>query len=127
MIPLSWIIGGVSTLALSVALFFSHAEVNHLRDEIDNPKTGYVVRLAQSETNTHACQTALDDQNNQWQAKSDADEARLAVMAKAYESNRAATDAANRAVGAFLAHRPAGATLLERYESVDAQVLGDLR
>lgn len=127
MIPISWIVGGVSTAALAVALFFSHAEVRDLHDQIENPKTGYVVRLSQAETNVTICRGDLDTQNARWQAKSDADEARIATATRAYESNRAATEAANRAVGAFLAHRPSGATLLERYESVDAQVLGDLK
>jgi hypothetical protein len=122
-LPLSWIIGGATSAALAVALWFSHAEVKDLREKNANQ----VTEIALAEANTATCRTAITAQNAQWKAKSDADEARVAAISAAYESNRKATDEANRAVGAFLAHRPTGNTLLERYESVDAQVMGDLK
>ena len=98
-----------------------------LTTEIYDPKTGYVVKLNQADSNTALCRSTVVQVNTAVEAQSAKDAAVIAQVQARYDTEHAARAVAERQVGAFLAHKPTGATLQDQYQDVDRQVLGDIR
>lgn len=103
------------------------AENGKLDTRINDPKTGYVVRLTQARTNTTTCTMSLSKQT---QAIKDLGTKHAAEQARSqarYDAEYAARTRAEKSAAALLARKPQGATLQERVLDVDAQILGDLK
>lgn len=135
---LKWKIGtvvaGVGLLAASGALVVAHINEAALTKQnlaldarIDDPKTGYIVRLAQADTNTTTCKSAVLQRDAVIQKQSADSLANNAAIQARFDTEHAARIVAERQVGAFLAHKPTGATVQDRVMDVDAQILGDLK
>jgi len=117
------IAGGVTSVVLLTGLIVVETQNTHLARRLQEQTT----LAALSAANTETCKAEIVRQNAALKAQSDADAAKIADITRAYTSASAARTAAERSVGAFLSVPPAGQTLLERYESVDARVMEDLK
>jgi len=97
-----------------------------LASRINDPKTGYVVRLAQAQTNVETLKVALDTQRTSFQTES----ARQNEALRASEQRLAAAQAQTRTMetklARFLATAPQGATLDERVRDIDQRILSEL-
>lgn len=133
----AWQIGAsVAVVALlTVSGFLVAAQVeNHRVTELNNvldarisdPVTGYVVRLAQAQTNAITVTTALERQVADLKDAAAVAEARLnqteANLAAAQRESREA----RRQSAAIMATRPQGDTLEDRVLDVDARILETL-
>jgi len=104
------------------------AELNRaLDDRISNPSTGYVVKLAQAQTNTIQVKTALERQVADLRAKAAADAARLAATEARLQAAQRETAKARRDAAAMLARPPQGDTLEQRVLDVDGRLLEQLK
>jgi len=128
---LKWkILTGIGAIATAGALFFlalNVAENRHLTKvtgnldaQINDPKTGYVVKLAQSETNTTQLRTAMDSQRKDFEAKAASDAATLATTAAHLKQVQADNARLRRASAAILAAP-------DDINAVDAAILGTLQ
>lgn len=101
--------------------------VAELRDDVENPVSGYVVRLASCQGNLMAMNVALDSQNTAIEQLHKDSDARIAqAEAGLAAAQRSAADAryrAERLAGAQIS----GNTVCERVEDADRQVLEMLR
>lgn len=102
-------------------------QVTQLDGRINDPRTGYVVRLSQAETNTAACTTAVGRQTAAIKAQGQRDAATLAASQARYDREHTARVKAENSAATILAHKPQGATVADRVADVDAQILGDLK
>ena len=97
-----------------------------LASRINDPKTGYVVRLAQAQTNVETLKVALETQRASFQTES----ARQNVALRASEERLAVAQAQTRTMetklARFLATAPQGATLEERVRDIDQRILSEL-
>lgn len=135
-LPQKIALGGVGA-ALVAALSFNVVQLvenRHLaRDntvlaaQINDPQTGYVVKLAQARTNVATCATAVERQNVIVREQSAKGATAVAAVQKRYDTEHAARVRAESAAAAFLARKPRGATLADRVKDVDAQILEDLK
>lgn len=82
------------------------AEVASLRSEIDDPNTGYKIRLHDAERNVLDLRASLDEQSAAVRALGEAGAKAAADAAKAVGDARALGAAANRTVAAIMAARP---------------------
>lgn len=103
------------------------AENTKLDTRINDPKTGYVVKLTQAETNTTTCTAAIGRQNAAIRAQSDRDAATIAAIQARYDAEHTTRVKAENSAAAFLAHKPQGSTLQDRVLDVDALILGDMK
>lgn len=124
------IIAGVAGLALAGALFFlalNIAENRHLTKvnagldaRINDPSTGYVAKLAQTETNTTQLTATLADQKKQFDAKAAADAAALAASTAQLKAIQADNVRLRRASATIMAAP-------DDINAVDAAILGTLQ
>lgn len=121
-------------LSLGVALAFQlgdkariTAERGALHRAINDPDTGYVVRLNTCRTTAASLEQAIEDQNARVRAQAEESARRVAAAEAAVGRARAETEAANARVAAFLSAAPQGATVCERVEDVDRRFLEMLR
>jgi hypothetical protein len=127
---ISAIAGCALMLAAGVALLLGYAENRHLQKVTRNqdalinaPGTGYVARLAQSETNTVQLKTAIETQRKQFEAKAAADAAVLSETARRLAAAQVLTRRAQAGAAKILATPPQGDTLDARIRDVDARLL----
>lgn len=136
--PFAWRIGAVGAavgLLLVSGLLISASVENRrisavnraLDDRISNPRTGYVVRLAQSETNAKTLQTGLERQVTALRVKAEADAAKLAETERLLALAQADSRVARRRAADLTARAPVGETLEQRVLDVDGKVLESLR
>ncbi len=134
----AWQIGalGAAVALLTVTGYLIAAQVeNHriasvnrqLDARISDPKTGYVVRLAQAETNTIQLKIGLERQVSDLKAKAAADAARLAETDRLLKAAQADSRAARRQAADLLSRAPAGDTLEQRVLDADARILETLK
>lgn len=124
------IIAGVAGLALAGALFFLALNVMENRSltkqnasldaKLNDPSTGYVAKLAQSETNTVQLTSAMDDQRKQFEAKAAADAAALAASTAQLKAVQADNVRLRRASATIMAAP-------DDINAVDAAILGTLQ
>ena len=134
----AWQIGASAAVValLTVSGFLVAAQVeNHRVTELNNvldarisdPVTGYVVRLAQAQTNAITVTTALERQVADLKAAAAAADARLreteANLATAQRESREA----RRQAAQILNPAPRGDTLEDRVLDVDARILDSLK
>lgn len=135
-LPQKLLLGGLG-LALAAAGAFNVvqavenrrlvADKAELDTRINDPVTGYVVRLTQATTNTSTCKAAIARQNTAIRTQSEKDAATIAAVQARYDAEHRALVSAEKSAAAFLARKPQGATLTDRVTDVDAQILGDLK
>lgn len=134
----AWQIGaaGAALALLTVSGFLIAAQLeNHriasvnrqLDAQISDPKTGYVVRLAQAQTNTLQLKTGLERQVSDLKAKAAADAARLAETERLLKLAQADSRQARRQAADLLSRAPAGDTLEQRVLDADARILETLK
>jgi hypothetical protein len=134
----AWQIGAVSAGALLLAAsgFLIAAQLDNNRiaelnrtldDRISNPVTGYVVKLAQAQTNVETVKQGLQRQVDGLKTKADADRKILAATEKKLAAAQIETAKARKLSAALLAEKPKGDTLEERVLDVDAKVLEMLK
>lgn len=135
-LPQRFMLGGLGVALLAAGTFnvVQAIENRHLSSEntrldtrINDPKTGYVVRVTQAETNVATCSTTITRQTNAIKLQGQQDAAIIAAVQKRYDVEHASRVRAENSAAAFLAHKPQGATLQDRVLDVDAQILGDLK
>lgn len=121
--------GGVAAVALGGALIvksFEMASVDKqratLQMAIDDPKTGYVARIAQSETNVAGLQVAVASRDKAITDLSAADAARLAAMTKAVAAAQALSFGDARKLAIYSATPPAGADQCAQVLDIDGRV-----
>lgn len=134
----AWQIGaGVAAAALlTVTGFYIAAQVENRRvtelntildARISDPVTGYVVKLAQAETNVITVRTGLERQVAALRAAADAAEAKLHETEAALVIAQRESREAQRVAAEIMATRPQGETLEERILDVDARILESLK
>lgn len=120
---------GLGGMLVSEKLKSNHlaTENKKLVERIDDPLTGYVVRLAQAHTNVETLKAELDRQNAAIQQQADADAAKLrdteSRLSEALKDRAKIQQQVNR----MLATAPQGSTLQERVLDVDARLLENLK
>lgn len=103
-------------------------ELNRVLDErITHPTTGYVVRLAQAQTNAETVKAALEKQVADLKLAAAQDAAKLAETERKLAAAQRDTEAARRQVAEFLSLPPQGDTLEQRIQDVDARFLEMLK
>ena len=127
-------VGGAALLALGAHDVVQMVKVHRLTTvnakldtSIHDPKTGYIVKLTQAETNTGVCEAAIGRQNTAIRAQGTRDAATVAAVQVRYDAEHAARERAEQSAAVILAHKPQGATVADRVNDVDAQILGDLK
>ncbi len=118
---------GTYNVAQSIENRRLSAENTKLDTRINDPKSGYVVRLTQAVTNTGTCTAAIARQNDAIRTQSAKDSATIAAVQARYDAEHAARVRAEKSAAAFLARKPQGATITDRVADVDAQILGDMK
>lgn len=118
---------GVYTAVVSLDRARIEVERKSLEQQIQDPKTGYVARLAQAETNVVTARAAVDQQNATLQSKSAADAAALADLSKQVAQANAATAAANTKIDRLLKTPLAGADACARMNDADKRLLETLK
>lgn len=127
---------GAGFLGLVAAFFLVRATwENHslskqnaaLAISINDPQTGYIVRLSQARANVIILQDAITKQNSEYQRQSDAAAKEMARLKT--ELGRAQNESrlAKIEVAKFLATKPQGNTLEKRVNDVDSRVLKVLK
>lgn len=98
-----------------------------LSDDINNPTTGYVVKLAQSHANTATETAAIQQQNDVVKAASDASSQRMMEATQALSIQQAQADLTMQKVGTILHVVPTGGTTCARLLDIDKRFTANLR
>lgn len=127
--------GGAALLAVVLSAFLMSsyfenrdlmAQRNELTRQINDPKTGFVARMAQAQTNIETLKAAVESQNDAYQRLSNESTARVnglrAEVLAAQKRERIVTEKLQQ----FLATKPQGATLEERIADIDRRALSEL-
>lgn len=112
---------------LGVKLAFVTMDRNHLRDQIENPATGYKVRLTTAEGNVTRLGAAIDEQNKAIDAAAAKGQQKLAdaeILLAKYQRDNGRLD--ERLKG-FLSKPLAGETSCARIEDADKALLEMLK
>lgn len=126
--------GGIAalTLVLSgllVSTYFENrnliAQSKALSREINDPKTGYVVRLAQQSTNVETLKAELNSQRESFQIKEAERNAVLAETTRKLEAAQANTRKMQVQLDRFMSTKPQGATLEDRIRDIDERAMSE--
>lgn len=122
---------GLLMIALLIASHLQTVDLRHQRDSlnqsINDPQTGYVVRLAQAHTNTAQLETAIQHQTIVMRQVA-ADSARaLASTRQALNAANARADSLEHRAHSVSATPPAGGSLEAQITDIDNRVLADIR
>jgi hypothetical protein len=127
-------LAGLLSIALSLALansYFQNRTLQHqvavIDARINDPKTGFIMKLAQADTNVATLKVALDQQNLKLQAQSDADAKALSDVEAALDAVQHDNQKKDRVISKFLAIPPKGDTLIDRYQDIDQRLVGGLK
>lgn len=116
--------------ALLLSSYFENRELamqrTELSKQINDPKTGFVVRLAQANTNVETLKVALDAQRKSFEGKAREREAVLAESERKLAAAQAKSRAMQLKLDRFLATKPQGTTLDERVRDIDQRMLAEL-
>lgn len=116
--------------ALLMASYFQNRDLSSARAElarrIDDPKTGYVVQLAQARTNEATLKAVVTRQNAAYATLSATSRAQLAQSERALALAQARTREMEVRLRSFLATKPRGSTLEERVRDIDDRALAEL-
>ena len=85
--------------------------------------TGYVAKLAQSETNVAGLRVSVEARNRTISAMSAADAARLAQMGRQVAAAQAAARKDQDKLAVFMATPPSGADVCTRAKDIDGRVV----
>ena len=133
----AWQVGAIAAsaaaLSLSVALVASKISEHRLTSQlaevqasIDDPRTGYIVRLAQCRTNYETVSGELGRQNDAIKRQTEDSAKRIAEAEKSLTVAHAATAAAERRIGVLL--RPlVSADTCSRVIEMDERLLESLK
>lgn len=121
-------------VALGVALVIEHVEVGSLNSQIadlnqqiNDPKTGYIVRLSQSEANTTTLKAAIDDANAKVDALASESAQKLADAQVQVEAARGETVAATVRATQILDFKPTSTDGCKALGQVDKQFTESLK
>lgn len=121
---------GVVVLALAFLLATSYMENrslanqrNKLSQQINDPKTGYIAKLAQAQSNVVILTMALDEQNKKIEKLGAEHRARVAEAERRLKEAQRQTIIMERKLAGFLATGPNGSTLEERIRDIDERAL----
>lgn len=113
-----------------VASYFENRKLTSQREalseQINDPRTGFVVRLAQANTNVETLKTALNTQRQSFEIKAAERERVLASTARQLAVAQQATHTMQLKLDRFLATKPRGATLDERVRDIDQRGLAEM-
>ena len=132
-----WKIGTVGAgIVCAVLMFFlaTSASENRaltaqrtlLSEQINDPKTGYVVRLAQAATNVETLKVALVTQRRSFEQQADVRNAALRQSEERLRVAQALTRGMEVKLTRFLATKPQGTTLEDRVRDIDARAMSEL-
>lgn len=131
---LATIISGFISLGMVALLATTYMENRHLVSQnlqmdqkINDPKTGFVTRLAQANTNIEQLKVSIDRQNQAYASLQAESAARLRETERRLVMAQSQTRAVEARLNHFLATGPQGTTLQERVEDIDARILTELR
>lgn len=120
----------VVLMGLLVATYFENRELMTQRDQlavsINDPRTGYVARLAQSRTNVQTLKAEVERQSAAYVKLSAESQARLAAAERRLAIAQRATREMEARLAVFLSQPPQGATLEERVLDIDERILKEL-
>lgn len=121
---------GLVLVSLLMASYFENRDLNTAKAElsrrIDDPKTGYVVQLAQARTNEETLKLVVKRQNAAYETLSAASKAQLAQTERKLELAQAETRRAEVRLENFMRTKPQGDTLEDRIRDIDARALEEL-
>jgi uncharacterized protein YfiM (DUF2279 family) len=131
-------VGAVVGLSLSVVLCVTatvqHFELSSARSQaaaltksINDPTSGYVVKLAQADTNTKTLKVAIGQSNKALDDLSAADAARIAALTKQIAGAQATIQTDTGRLAIFDAHHDTGADVCTRAQDEDKSVQELLR
>lgn len=114
---------------LLIKSYFENRELTQQRSalyaEINDPKTGYVVRLAQETTNVETLKVALDTQRRSFEVKAAERASVLANTQRQLADAQARTRTMQLKLDRFLSTKPQGATLEDRIRDIDRRALSE--
>jgi len=97
-----------------------------LSAQINDPKVGFVARLAQANTNVETLKVALNTQRQSFETKAAQREAVLAETSRKLKLAQVSTRTMQLKLDRFLATKPQGATLEDRVRDIDQRALSEL-
>jgi hypothetical protein len=127
--------GGAAIIAvgLGIGLTYAHIENRVLRHRVEvveasitDPKTGYVARLAQSETNVATVTEGLKAQNTALAMRAAVDTRNLVRVTAQLKDIQRDNRKKDIQIQRFLALPPTGSTLEDRYSDIDRRILETL-
>lgn len=128
---------GIVAATLGFLLFMSNMEKASLNeqkaeltDRIENPRTGYVARLAQANANVVELRTSIERQNTvirQREGEARQAQAELERLRGELRTAQANSAELRQRLQRFMATRPQGDSLTERVNDIDRRVLEDLK
>lgn len=135
-LPQKLMLGGVgvtlvAAIGCNAVQMIENRNLSHDKEaltlRIEDPATGYIVRLNQVKSNVVVCKAAVERQTTALKAQGQRDAATIATVQHRYDVEHVARGKAESAAAVILAHKPAGNTEAERMADVDKQILGDLK
>lgn len=131
--PWKYATGGVSIVLVLVVIVAginirsAGRQIDTLLDRIENPKTGYIARLATEEASTATLRASIEVQNGAIETMSKESEAALAAANRKLALEAKARRVAENRAAVLLGRRPVGSTLEARIIDVDNRVLETLK
>jgi hypothetical protein len=114
-------------VGLGVALWIERSDVADLTSQINDPKTGYIVRLSQSEANTTTLKAAIDDANAKVDALAAESAQKIAEAQVQVEAARGETVAATVRATQILDFKPTSTDACKALGEVDKQFTESLK
>ena len=117
-------------VSLLMASGFENRDLTRQRTELANrindPKTGFVVRLAQAQTNVETLKVALETQRASFKKESDKQNLALRASEQRLATAQRETRAMEVKLQRFLATKPQGDTLEDRVRDIDERAMTEL-
>lgn len=124
----------IISIVLGIALTMSYMENRSLISQvakaersINDPKTGYVVRLVQCRTNAAALQVALDKQTRALKDRAASDASALQSVTDQLRDTQRRNRERGENTQRVFALPPKGVTLEDHYEDIDKRLLETLK
>jgi len=124
---------GILTIVLMGALtmsYFDNKELDKAKAEltarINDPKTGYVVQLAQARTNEATLKVQVERQTAAYKELSAKDQAKLAETERQLKLAQEKTRVMEKRLADFMSTKPRGDTLDARVRDIDDRAMEEL-
>lgn len=102
-------------------------QVSTLDKQINDPETGFAIRLANCRQNVSNLRTGINEQNASIAANAARGATAVAEAAQAVAEAQNKTAKAQRQAADILSRPPSGSTVCEQVEDIDRRIMGSLK